>query len=295
VNTTVAVPLNTMLADLDDALKQLLRDQLERQGFDGVDVAFDAPTKEWSSTLSGPTVDLFLYDIRESTDRRPVDWDTQNGANGRRRDLRPPLRVDCSFAVTAWTRSVLDEHRLLSQVLAVLYAFPELPDSVLVGTLADSATQRFPLRTRVAQERTDDRSDFWSAIGGQYKASLDYVVTLSCEPGVAVERGPDVHVQTVRLRTERGQISESHRMGGVVKRDDGAPAIGAWVAIPALGRMAISDANGRFRFDAVTPGDHSLVARGADGSEAGLELSIPGGPFEVVLGAGKAQAARKKR
>ena len=226
MKTTVAVPLNTMLADLDEAVRRLLREQLAHQGFDGVEVAFDAPTKEWSSSLSGPTVDLFLYDIRESTDRRPVDWDSRNGDNGRRYDVRPPLRVDCSYAVTAWTRSVLDEHRLLSQVLAVLYAYQELPDEVLGGTLADTSSHRFPLRTRIAQERTDDRSDFWSAIGGQYKASLDYVVTLSCDPGVEVERGPDVHVQTVRLRTERGLITEAHRMGGTVRHDDDRPAVG---------------------------------------------------------------------
>jgi hypothetical protein len=293
VNTIVAVPLNTMLADLDEAVKRLLRDQLEQQGFDGVEVAFDAPTKEWSSSLSGPTVDLFLYDIRESTDRRPVDWDSRNGDNGRRYDVRPPLRVDCSYAVTAWTRSVLDEHRLLSQVLAILYAYMELPQEVLVGTLADPHAQRFPLRTRVAQERTDDRSDFWSAIGGQYKASLDYVVTLSCDPGVEVERGPDVHVQTVRLRSERGMITEAHRMGGTVRTADGSPAAGAWVAVPSLGRMAVTDANGRFRFEGAVPGTHTFLARGVDGSEAELEVQIPGGPYELTLSGSK--AARRKR
>ena len=38
----VDVPLNTMLADLDETLRGLLKDQLERHGFEGVDIAFDA-------------------------------------------------------------------------------------------------------------------------------------------------------------------------------------------------------------------------------------------------------------
>ena len=45
----VRVPLNTMLADLDEALRVLLKRELGRHGFDGVEIAFDAPTKDWSA------------------------------------------------------------------------------------------------------------------------------------------------------------------------------------------------------------------------------------------------------
>ena len=62
---TTTVPLNTMLADLDEALRALLRRELAEHGFEGVEVVFDAPTKEWSASLSAPTVNLFLYDLRE--------------------------------------------------------------------------------------------------------------------------------------------------------------------------------------------------------------------------------------
>src|SRR5918994_2779166 len=180
-----SVPLNTMLADLDESVRALLKRELGRHGFDGVEVVFDAPTKEWAAALSSPTVNLFLYDIREATDRRINEWKEQRG-NGHSVEHRPPLRVDSSYAVTAWTRAVEDEHRLLSQVLAVLYAFPELPRDVLAGTLADERAQRYPLRTRVAQTKHEGLPDFWTAIGGQYKASIDYVVTVSCEPGTIV-------------------------------------------------------------------------------------------------------------
>ena len=49
----VDVPLNTMLADLDETLRVLLKRELARHGFDGVEVAFDAPARDWSSQLSG--------------------------------------------------------------------------------------------------------------------------------------------------------------------------------------------------------------------------------------------------
>ncbi len=132
MSTIVQVPVNTMLADLDESLKTLLKRDLDRHGFDGVEIEFDAPDKEWAASLSSPAVNLFLYDIREAKELRPIDWE-ERMRDGRTFDLRPPLRIDASYAVTAWTRDVQDEHRLLSQVMAALYAFPTLPEEVLTA------------------------------------------------------------------------------------------------------------------------------------------------------------------
>src|SRR5919197_3244891 len=134
----VAVPLNTMLADLDETMRSLLKRELERHGFDGVEIAFDAPSRDWSGQLSAPTVNLFLYDLRESQEARPVEWTHRRG-NGQARDVRPPMMMECSYAVTAWTQAVEDEHRLLSQVLGVLFAFPVLPGDAMGARFAGLA------------------------------------------------------------------------------------------------------------------------------------------------------------
>src|SRR5579875_3505987 len=132
-----------MLADLDESLRRLLRRELAAQGFEGINIAFDAPSREWSAALSAPTVSLFLYDLREAVALRQQEWREQRG-NGHARLQRPPLRVECSYAITAWARAVEDEHRILSHVLAVLYAHEVLAPQLLVGALADPASQRFP-------------------------------------------------------------------------------------------------------------------------------------------------------
>src|SRR5215212_12263154 len=186
----VDVPLNTMLADLDETLRVMLKRELGRHGFDGVEIAFDAPARDWSSQLAGPTVNLFLYDLRESHEFRPTEWRTDR-ANGSHREVRPPMMMECSYAVTAWTQAVEDEHRLLSQVLGVLFAFPSLPVDVMTPRMAGLA-DRFPVEGRIAQAKADGKADFWNAVGGQYKASLDYVITIACESGTAFERGPEV-------------------------------------------------------------------------------------------------------
>ena len=284
----VDVPLNTMLADLDETLRVLLKRELARHGFDGVEVAFDAPARDWSSQLSGPTVNLFLYDLRESHEFRPTEWG-EDRSNGRHREVRPPMIMECSYAVTAWTQAVEDEHRLLSQVLGVLFAFPQLPADALAGRLAETA-QRFAIEGKIGQPKSDGKADFWSAVGGQYKASLDYVVTLACESGVAYERGPEVRTQTMGTRiadAPASTITEMHRFGGKVVDADGAPLPDVWVTLPALGLFASSDPQGRFLLHRVPPGKHQLVARTREGAEAKAEIAVPGAVLDLTVAPAK--------
>ena len=56
----VEVPLNRMLADLDKTLRGLMRDELERHGFDDVEIAFDAPSRERSGELFKTAVTVFV-------------------------------------------------------------------------------------------------------------------------------------------------------------------------------------------------------------------------------------------
>src|SRR3954447_17316289 len=173
---TVHVPLNTMLADLDETLRTLLKEELEVHGFEGVDIAFDAPSRDWSGQLSKPTVNVFLYDLRE-TEALRRSGGARLSRNGRTFEPRPPMVMEASYAVTAWTQAVEDEHRLLSQVLAIFFAYPEIPQDKLNGRLANGS-QAWPIKARIGQGK-GEKSDFWSAVGGQYKVSLDYVVRLS--------------------------------------------------------------------------------------------------------------------
>jgi hypothetical protein len=291
----ISVPLNTMLADLDESLRGLLKRELGRHGFDGVEVVFDAPTKEWAAGLSSPTVDLFLYDLQEATEKADAAWDEQR-SNGEAVDTRPPLRVDASYAVTGWTREVEDEHRLLSQVLAVLYAYPTLPDDILSGRLANG-TQPYPLKTEVAQRKGEDKSDFWTSIGGQYKASIDYVVTVSCPSGTTMTRGPEVRTQTLRVRDPAGgprMIEELHRVGGVVRDADGEPVENAWVVLAEAGMWTVSKPGGKFFFDRLRPGEYRVAARTADGREAEGTLAVPGARLDLMVGA-RAAAGRKRK
>src|SRR3954453_4106711 len=97
--------------EVDESIRNLLRRNLPL-GTD-VEVAFDAPTKDWASRRNDPTIDIYLYDIREALRRREVGR-SDHRSNGEVADRRqPPRWYKLSYLVTAWTQRPEDEHRLL--------------------------------------------------------------------------------------------------------------------------------------------------------------------------------------
>ena len=285
----VDVPLNTCLADLDEALRTLLRRELERHGFEGVEIAFDAPASDWSAKLTSPTVNLFLYDLRENVAQAEATT-REVRMNGSNHTVPPPMRLEVTYAVTAWTKAVEDEHRLLSQVLAILFSHTSLPADLLEGRLAAAAQYR-AIETEVGRPK-EEKADFWTSIGGRYKASIDYAVRLEVESGVTFTRGPEVRTQTMRTHLgSRSTMEELQRFGGVIRDPDGALVEGAWVVLPDLGRWTSTGRDGRFLFDGVRHGDHRVIARTAGGDEASGTATVPGRGVDLELGSGRRRAA----
>lgn len=173
-----------MIQDLDDTLKELL---VKKVPIDlaTIDIKFEVPDKEWETKISAkPTINLYLYDIRENHDLRSNEPSLmRNGATGL--ETPAPVRIDFAYLITTWTKEIADEHRLLGNLLKTLLRYPILPSDVLKGEMA---TQSLPLRSWIAQpERTPNAWDFWGALDGRIKASLSYMVTVAVQPATAVE------------------------------------------------------------------------------------------------------------
>lgn len=163
-----------MIQEIDSALHALI--EREATGTRDVQVVFDAPTKDWAGRRSAPTVDVYLYDIREDLRRR--ERGLLNEYDGGRITARhlPPRYFKLSYLVTAWTQRPEDEHRLLSSVLACFLRHDALPSDLLTGQLTELGV---PVPVTIALPPPEDRSfaDVWSALGGELKPSLDIVVS----------------------------------------------------------------------------------------------------------------------
>lgn len=177
-----------MIHEVDEALRRLIRD-VARRGTE-VEVAFDAPTKDWAARRNTPTVNVYLYDIREDLRRRQRGMLNEYGPTGRvaARHL-PPRHIKLSYLVTAWTQRPEDEHRLLSVLLTTLLPHEAMPADLLSGSLA---ALKLPVPMTVALPPPEDRAfaDVWTALGGELKPSLDVVVSAPVESGRVFEAGP---------------------------------------------------------------------------------------------------------
>ena len=179
-----------MIHDVDESLRELTRRDVV--GKTKTEVSFEAPNREWAGRQSTPTLNLYLYDIREDLARRSVQTEDVRGADGFVSGRRPPARrFKLSYLVTAWTQRAEDEHRLLSAFLSCFARYDALPRDVVQG---DLRREGFPLRVTIGLPLPNERSvsDVWTALGGELKPSLDLVVTAPLVAGRERSFGPPV-------------------------------------------------------------------------------------------------------
>ncbi|CAG1003708.1 hypothetical protein MYXO_03227 [Myxococcaceae bacterium] len=192
-----------MIDDLDKSLEELLKRELPRALVQQVAISFATPDNQFPpATVTPPAVDLFLYDIRENRELRSNEWLVERHSDGSASRKRSPVRVDCSYLITAWASEsspnpAQDEHRLLSEVMKALLRHPNLPTAVLQGSLAG---QEPPLPSGVLQPGLlQSLGEFWQALGGKPKASLHYTVTLGVEVFAPEEAAPLVRDKLLKF------------------------------------------------------------------------------------------------
>jgi len=170
-----------VIHEVDDAVRQILR--AEALPGTKVEIALDAPTKDWAARRNAPTVNMYLYDIREDLRRRQRGLLNEYSPDGRvaARHL-PPRYLKMSYLITAWTQRPEDEHRLLSALAVTLLRYDALPPRLLTGSLAALG---LPVPMTVALPPPEDRAfaDVWTALGGELKPSLDLVVSAPVDAG----------------------------------------------------------------------------------------------------------------
>ncbi|MGD2076888.1 MAG: Pvc16 family protein [Chloroflexota bacterium] len=286
-----------MIADLDQSIKQVLvKDMPVKNG--EIDIKFDQPSREWSNKLTKPTVNFFLYDVRENTNLRRSQYERLGNGNGKidvARMKKAPHRLDCFYMLTTWAAEPEDEHRLLTRVLMSLFRYPILPDHLLVGTMQNP---RFPIQTYTARhDKLTNPAEVWSALDNEMRPSICYSVTVALDPWSVVE-GPLVQTFTMRsgrstqLPTykefdEDGLSSELIYIGGIVreKSGDNAPLSGLEVAIKGRGWFDRTDTEGRYKLGGMPAGDYTLVVWPEKGKPKEKKISVPAaaGDYDLEL------------
>jgi Pvc16 N-terminal domain len=197
-----------MLRDLDLTLESLLATSLPPELAANIDIRFDAPDNTFKPVSQKKTLDLFLYDVRENRELRSNEPTIERQSNGSIRQARPPVWMDCSYFITAWSGITPDtvankklvveeEHKLLSDVMKVLLRYPILPAAILQEELQNQE----PPRTSMLQpSMLQSIAEFWQALGGKPRAALNYMVTISVNVDDPQAAAPIVTDRQVKLR-----------------------------------------------------------------------------------------------
>ena len=279
-----------MIADLDESIKKLLMTEVPIKNGE-IDVKFDQPKREWSDRLNKPTINFYLYDVRENATLRRHQWENVKPTNGNGTTLRDvqsirkrtPFRVDCFYMITTWAAEPEDEHRLLTRCLLALFRHPIIPDKFLMGSMEKPP---FDIQARVANhDKLTNPAEVWSALDNEMRPSVSYVVTLALNPWTEVS-GPVVRTFTLRAGQANnlpqesffipgGLSSEMFTLAGTIRGKDKKPQAGVEVAIKGTGLFATTNQEGRYVLGTVPSGDYTLVVWSGDSKPKEKKISFP--------------------
>jgi hypothetical protein len=275
-----------MIDDLDRSIEQLF---IASFGLPlPFDLSFAKPDNTFLPISTGKnTLNCYLYDIRERRDWRTAKPVFHRGFPNMVEEELAPVRVKISYCLTAWSAAqpspgmvpAFDEHLLLSKIMRVLLTYPVLPADVLVGTMKE---QPYPLATEtISVNSTIDSRDFWNAIGGQLRPSLDYSVTIA-QPLPTFPAGPVVTTIRMDYREEEVII-----LGGrVVASTDAERGIAdAWVYVVETGGTYMTNEKGQFVVERIVRGSYTFRARAVGFQEGTRTVQVPqpDGSYDLVL------------
>ncbi len=169
-----------MIPDVDNILRTILEREMQlRKG--EVEITFDQPRREWSARLNKPTINLYMFDVRENLELRGSEQPVvTNNPDGTYSVQHNPLRIDLLYLLTGWAREVQDEHRLLSEALTALLRYPFFPEDLLPESLKGQPT---PVRLEVAHHNILEKiTDLWTTLDNELHPGVRLMVTISLAP-----------------------------------------------------------------------------------------------------------------
>jgi hypothetical protein len=276
-----------MINDLDEALRQLLIREIPIKNGE-VDVKFDQPRREWSSRLSRPALNLFLYDVRENIKLRQGQptWEVERNKEGVIQ-RRKPVRVDLYYLVTVWAADPEDEHRLLARTLMALFRHPHLPADLLPEGLQG---QPVPIPVVVAQrEELQNPADVWSALDNELRPAIVCLVTLALDPYQPLV---STLVRTRELRIGPSPLPPSQQLekqavelfwsiGGVVRTDQ--PLEKVRLTLVEQDRGVTLQEGGRFTIGKLKAGDYTLEVAVEGREPVRHKITVPSPDYEIKI------------
>jgi hypothetical protein len=262
-----------VIADVDEVLRKLLTREIDAQGNE-VDIQFDAPSRGWSSRLSKPTINLFLFDIRTNLRLRGAEqFTTIAHQDGTSEVHVNPVRVDLRYLMTAWVKEPEDQHLLLSSAMIGMLRNPFLPKDLYTD---DLKSQPGPIPLDVAtfppeNGPMDKFTEIWGVLDNEIQPGILVTVTISVDPYKPLifkqvrtreivfvqDSGPGVSAEAPQTKSTRVISKRYHVTGGTIRSDKYDPSRLTVVLVEKHLPLQLK-ADGRFILPNLAEGEYHL-------------------------------------
>jgi hypothetical protein len=274
--------------ELDAALKSMLHGEAE-QGSElaAATISFAVPDKDWRAQGSGLELNVYLYraldnrELRSNARRAPFNRD------GTTTQELSPARIECSYVISAWNKGAdvagldreIQEHRLLSQVLYVLWRNPTMPSHILADLAID--LENPPPILAAESEDMAAKPDFWHSLDTPVRPSVTCRITIEMK----LDREIVLPLATT-IQTTAAPDESIITIGGTVRNASSGDTIAAAsISVDGLPVTCVSDPQGRFVIERIAPGTRTLTVRAAGFESGSQQIRVPGPPgsYDVVL------------
>jgi hypothetical protein len=279
-----------MINDLDEVLRQLLIRELPIRNGE-VDVTFDQPKREWSARLSRPTLNVYLYDVRENQKLRQTQplWEMTPNEDGTVTQHRKPVRMDLHYIITAWATEPEDEHQLLTRTLMALFRYAHLPGDLLPASLQ---SQSKPIPMMVAQyDEYRNPTDVWQVLDNEIRPAIACILTLALDPYEPVV-APLVRTRELRFGqavppTSQQELDERAgqdvywTIGGTVQSKE--PLEEMHLVLLEQGREVSLQPDGRFAIGHLRAGEYTLEVSKDGRGVRQFKIDVPSADLQLEV------------
>lgn len=280
-----------MIDELDEVLRKLLIRDLPVKNNE-VDIAFDSPKREWSARLSRPTINLFLYDVRENQKLRQAQpaWETEHRQDGTVIQRRRAVRVDLHYLITTWTTEAEDQHRLLSRVLLALFRYTSLPEDLLPESLQVQSRQ-IPYMVAQYNDMVNP-AEMWGVLDNEIRPAILLTVTLPVDPFTPITV-PLVRERELRMGTSlqpathaltEPEIADRFwTIGGRLGSQQPLDFSQVRLVVVEQGVEASVQPNGQFAIGRLRAGSYTLEVTVGSAQSRRFPIQIPAADYELEI------------
>lgn len=257
-----------MIRDLSVTLQAILTQPGLPPELAAARIVFERPVEQFNPQQTA--IDLFLYDIRENVELRDNEPSIER-RNGQAIIIPPPLRVACTYLITAWpvggTELALQEQRLLGQVLQVLSRYPTIPEPFLQGSLQGQKPS-LPMMITAA-DSLKHPAEFWTSLGTPLRASIAVTITIAM---VTSEPQTSPLALTHELRFNG---ASTFQIGGQVTDTNNQPVVNATVVLAENNLTVTTDSEGKFVFSSLSSGSYTLRVQRPGTTAQTFPITVP--------------------